>query len=319
MYSKELLLSLYRTMYTIRAFESECIKLYRQGLIRGYFHPYLGEEAIAAGVCAALTKEDYIVSTHRGHGHCIARGADVRRMAAELLGKETGYCLGLGGSMHIADITAGNLGANGIVGGGISLGVGAALGVRIRKEKRVVAVFFSDGASNNGAFPESLNLAAVWDLPVIFVLENNQYAVCTPVEQSCRTDDLYKIGTGYSVDSLKVDGNDVLKVHEAAADAAEKCRAGKGPVLIEAKTYRHGGHHVNDPGAYMPKDKLEHFKKHDPLTVCKKHAIAGAKATEKDIADIMAAVDKEIEEAVAFAKESPEMSEEKFFKLVDNY
>ena len=228
MYSKEFLLKLYEQMLAIRIFETECVKLYRQGLIRGYFHPYLGEEAIAAGVCAALEPKDYIVSTHRGHGHCIARGADVKRMVAELLGKETGYCLGMGGSMHIADVSTGNLGANGIVGGGIALGVGAGLGAKIRGEDRVVAIFFSDGASNNGVFAESLNLAAAWDAPVVFVLENNHYAVCTPVEKSCRADDLYKIGKGFSVDSLKVDGNDVLKVYEAMQGAVKKCRAGKG-------------------------------------------------------------------------------------------
>lgn len=319
MYSKALLLDLYRTMYTIRCFESECVKLYRQGLIRGYFHPYLGEEAIAAGVCAALDKRDYIVSTHRGHGHCIARGAEIRRMTAELFGKETGYCLGLGGSMHIADIISGNLGANGIVGGGISLGVGAALGTRIRKEDRVTAVFFSDGASNNGVFPESLNLAAVWNLPVIFILENNHFAICTPIEKSCRAPDLYRIGEGYSVESLKVDGNDVLKVYEAAKDAAAKCREGKGPVLIEAKTYRQGGHHVNDPGAYMPKDKLEHFKKRDPVELCRRHAQQIGKASDKEIENIIAEVEDRMAEAVAFAKDSPEMSADRFFKLVENY
>ncbi|MBD3391221.1 MAG: pyruvate dehydrogenase (acetyl-transferring) E1 component subunit alpha [Chitinivibrionales bacterium] len=306
-------------MYTIRVFESECIKLYRQGLIRGYYHPYLGEEAVGTGVCAALGKQDYIVSTHRGHGHCIARGADVKHMVAEVLGKETGYCLGLGGSMHIADITVGNLGANGIVGGGIPLGVGAALASKIRKEDRVVAIFFSDGASNNGVFAESLNLAGAWSLPVVFVLENNHYAVCTPVEKSCKADDLYTIGQGFGIESHMVDGNDVLEVYAAAQEAVAKCRKAKGPVLIEAKTYRHGGHHVNDPGAYMPQDRLEYFKSRDPVTLGKGHAMSIGKATKNDIAKIDKAVQKEMDEAVAFAKESPEMSEERFFELVENY
>ena len=174
MYSKEFLADLYRKLYTIRVFETRCIKLYRQGLIRGYYHPYLGEEAIAAGVCAALNEDDYIVSTHRGHGHCIAWGAELKRMIAELLGRETGYCGGRGGSMHIADVRTGNLGANGIVGGGIPMGVGAALGSSIRGDGKVTGIFFSDGAANNGIFPEAMNLAAIWDLPVILVLENNQ-------------------------------------------------------------------------------------------------------------------------------------------------
>jgi len=318
-YSRKFLLSLYETLYKIRIFETECIKLYRQGLIRGYFHPYLGEEAIAVGVCAALNEKDYIVSTHRGHGHCIARKTELKPMVAELLGKETGFCLGLGGSMHIADVTKGNLGANGIVGGGIPLGVGAALGAKIRKEDRVAVIFFSDGASNNGVFAESLNLAGAWGLPVVFVLENNHYAVCTPVEKSCKAQDLYTIGAGFGIDSGKIDGNDVLEVYEAAQEAVAKCRKGKGPVLIEAKTYRHAGHHVNDPGAYMPKDRLEYFKSKDPVKLCKGHSLSIGKATEKDIQKIEKAVEAEMQEAIAFAKDSPEMNEERFFELVENY
>ncbi len=181
-YSKEFLLQLYRTLYTIRAFEAQGIRLYRQGLIRGYFHPYTGEEAIATGVCAALTDRDYIISTHRGHGHCIARGADLRCMVAELLGRKAGCCLGLGGSMHIADLSRGNLGANGVVGANIPLGVGAALAAKLRGEDRVSVIFTSDGAANHGVFFEALNLAAIWNLPAIVVIENNQYAVSTPIE-----------------------------------------------------------------------------------------------------------------------------------------
>jgi pyruvate dehydrogenase E1 component alpha subunit len=319
MHSKEFLLDLYRTLYAIRVFESECVGLYRQGLIQGYFHPYLGEEAIAAGVCRALDKNDYIVSTHRGHGHSIARGAELRRMAAELMGRETGYCLGLGGSMHIADVEAGNLGANGIVGGGIAIGVGAALGAKIRKENRVSAIFFSDGASNNGIFPESLNLAAVLNLPVIFVCENNHYAVSTPVEKSCRSSDLYRIGQGYSIDSMAVDGNDVLAVFDAAQDAVAKCRAGKGPIMLEAKTYRYGGHHVNDPGAYMPKERLEYFKSRDPVAIGKDFAIYTGKASGIEIAEINADVEKKVGEAIAFAKQSPDMPIERFLRLIESY
>ncbi len=168
MYSRQFLEQLYRTLCTIRVFETQCVKLYRQDLIVGYFHPYLGEEAIATGVCAALRDDDYIVSTHRGHGHCIARGGELKKMVAEVLGREDGYCRGRGGSMHIADVTRGNIGANGIVGGGIPIGVGTALGISIRGGDQVVAIFFSDGAANNGVFPESLNMAAIWNLPVVF-------------------------------------------------------------------------------------------------------------------------------------------------------
>lgn len=316
---KELLLNLYRTLLTIRQFEQRCIKLYRDGLIRGYFHPYLGEEAIATGACAALAKRDYIVSTHRGHGHCIARGADVKRMVAEVLGKRDGYCLGLGGSMHIADVSTGNLGANGIVGGGIAMGVGAAMGAAIRGEDRVCAVFFSDGASNNGIFAESLNLAAATGAPVVFVLENNRYAVCTPVEASCKAEHLCEIGRGFGVTGTRVDGNDVLTVYDVMIEAVAQCRRGEGPVLIEAETYRHGGHHVNDPGTYMPKERLEHFKAYDPVSIGRKHAIGAGGATEEECSMIEDMVEQQMEAAVAFAKASGELSVEEFSKLVENY
>lgn len=301
---RELFARLYRQLYTIRIFETRCIQLYRAGLIRGYFHPYLGEEAIAVGVCAALRKQDYIVSTHRGHGHCIAKGARLDRMVAELLGKETGYCRGRGGSMHIADLEVGNLGANGIVGGGIPLAVGAALGSRIRGDDRVTAVFFSDGASNNGVFAESINLAAIWNLPLILVLENNRYAATQPIEQASRTADLFPRALGYGVEASAVDGNDVLAILEKARSAVELCRAGKGPVLIEAKTYRHMGHHVNDPGEYMPRHTLAQYKEKDPVATFRGRL--AAQVPESDLKGIEEAVEKEMEEAIVFAERSPE-------------
>ena len=318
-YSPDFLLELYRTIYTIRLFEHRGIELYRAGLIRGYFHTYLGEEAVAAGVCAALDRRDYIVSTHRGHGHCIARGADIRRMVAEILGKETGYCKGLGGSMHIADTAGGNLGANGIVGGGIAMGVGAALGASIRGEDRVCAIFFSDGASNNGVFAESLNLAAVWNAPAVFVLENNHYAVCTPIEKSCRADHLYRIGEGFGVQSSMIDGNDVLEVFEATQEAVGLCRTMQGPVLIEAKTFRYGGHHVNDPGNYVPRERLEYFKAKDPLKVARGHALAVGGIDHERIAGVEREVEHAMDEAVAFAKDSRELSPERFFQMMEDY
>ncbi len=318
MATKEFLATVYRSMYTIRVFETQGIKLYRDGLIRGYFHPYLGEEAIAAGACAALRPQDYIVSTHRGHGHCIARGAKVNLMVAELLGKETGYCKGRGGSMHIADVAAGNLGANGIVGGGIAMGVGAALGARIRGEDRVSLIFSSDGASANGVFGESLNLAAIWDLPVILLVENNQYAAALPITGSSRSADLSCRGAGYCVESLHIDGNDVLVVHETVRKAAETCRKGKGPVLIDAETYRHSGHHVNDPGLYMPKDKLDYYKnQHDPVLIGRKYMLE--KATEAEVKRIEAEVETEMERAIEFARNSPEPSVEQFFAEIRVY
>lgn len=316
MHEKDFLAQLYKTLFTIRLFETSCIRLYRQGLIRGYLHPYLGEEAIATGVCAALREEDYIVSTHRGHGHCIARGGELKRMVAEIVGRETGYCRGRGGSMHIADIAMGNLGANGVVGAGIPLGVGAALGATIRGEDRVTAVFFSDGAANNGTFAEAMNLAAIWDLPVILVLENNQYAVSTPVEQVSRDPDLYRRGEGYDVDCFSVDGNDVLKVYEGAAQARIRCCEGKGPVLMEAKTYRQAGHHVNDPGEYMPRESLAHYKAKDPLLVGRRHLLEEGGATEEEVEAIEAAVQAEMETAITFAKDSPAPSVAAFLREV---
>ncbi len=320
MYSGDFLTQLYRTLYTIRTFENRCIQLYRQGLIVGYFHPYLGEEAIATGVCAALRGDDYIVSTHRGHGHCIARGGELKKMVAELLGKETGYCRGRGGSMHIADIDTGNLGANGIVGGGIPIGVGAGLGISIRETDQVVAIFFSDGASNNGVFAESVNLAAIWRLPVIFVLENNNYAVSTTVEECSLTSDLHRRAEGYCVKTTVVDGNDVLAVYEEAEKAVEDCRSGRGPVLIECKTYRHGGHHVNDPGTYMPQDKLEYFRsEHDPLRIGRQYLLEKGNFSDSEIADIEAEIEKKMEESIEFAKNSSEPSVDEFLEEVAWY
>ncbi|MBN1835171.1 MAG: thiamine pyrophosphate-dependent dehydrogenase E1 component subunit alpha [Spirochaetales bacterium] len=312
----ELLKRMYRQLYTIRVFETRCMKLYRSGDIRGYLHPYLGEEAIAVGTCAALEERDYIVSTHRGHGHCIARGAGLERMVAEIIGRETGYCRGRGGSMHIADFDTGNLGANGIVGGGIPLGVGAALGTWVRGEDRVTVIFFSDGASNNGVFAESLNLAAIYSLPAVFVLENNRYAAQTPVETTSRLQELYRRGLGYGVESWGVDGNDLAAVYASARRAVELCRSGQGPVLIEARTYRHQGHHVNDPGSYMPQEELEFYKsKKDPVALTR--AALAREVDEKQIAALERAVDQEMEEAVEFARRSPEPDVQEFLREVE--
>lgn len=270
---------LYRTLYGIRRFEQTCIILYRQGHIRGYLHPYLGEEAIATGICAEIT------------------------------GKATGYCGGLGGSMHIADSDSGNLGANGIVGAGIPIGVGAALGATIRGEDRVCVVFSSDGAANHGTFGEALNLAAIWNLPLLLVVENNQFAVSTPVHKASRVVDLFRRGQGYGVESLTIDGNDVLEVYECATDARRRLLGGEGPILIEAKTYRQAGHHVNDPGDYMPPDQVEHYKQRDPLTLCRRHLADDARADA-----IETEVDAAIEAAVDFAHDSPEPAVDEFLR-----
>ncbi len=318
-YSRAFLAELYRRLYTIRIFEIRCIQLYRQNLIRGYLHPYLGEEAIAVGVCAALGPQDYLTSTHRGHGHCIARGADLRRMTAEILGKRDGYCKGRGGSMHIADVSQGNLGANGIVGGGTAIGVGAALSSKLQGRDSVCVVFTSDGGVMNGTFGESLNLAAAWNLPVIFVVENNQYAVSTPVEQACRETELYRRAAGYGVEARRIDGNHVLEVYEAAADYVRRCRAGMGPFMIEAVTYRHAGHHVNDPGTYMPADKREYYKKIDPCLRGRQFLVELGGASGEDVAAIEAEVERAMDEAVAFARENPEPGVQEFLQEISSY
>ncbi|RPJ62362.1 MAG: thiamine pyrophosphate-dependent dehydrogenase E1 component subunit alpha [Acidobacteria bacterium] len=317
-YSGEFLADLYRTLYTIRRFETECIRLYRDGFIRGYFHPYLGEEAIAVGACAALRPTDFITSTHRGHGHCIARGAELRPMVAELLGRKTGYCQGLGGSMHIADVAAGNLGANGIVGGGLPIGVGAALASKLRGDERVTVVFLSDGAVNNGVFCESLNLAATWSLPLILLIENNQYAVSTPVEQATREPELYRRGAAFGVSSHQIDGNDVLAVYEKVREACAACRDSAGPVLLEAKTFRHGGHHVNDPGAYMPKERLDYYKSIDPVERGRRN-LRDSGVPEEEISVLERRVEEAMQDAIDFAKSSPEMPIEEFLQIVEAY
>lgn len=299
--SKSILLGMYRNIYATRQFELACIEYYRQGQIRGYLHPYLGEEAIAAGACAALRPDDYIGSTHRGHGHCISKGADLRLMMAEIMGKATGYCKGRGGSMHISSKTLNHLGANGIVGGGIPIATGAAMGIKVKGGDQVVVVFFSDGASNNGVFAESLNLAGIYKLPVIYLLENNHYAVSTPIECATGCCDLAGRGPAYGVPGICVDGNDALAVYHETLQAVERARRGEGPTLIEAKTYRHGGHHVNDPGLYMDPDTLARWKARDPLVLMRR-----AVGDDAGAAAIEARVNAEMDAATEFAKNSPE-------------
>jgi len=298
---------MYRNIYATRQFELKCIELYRQGLIRGYLHPYIGQEAIAAGVCAALNPADYIVSTHRGHGHCISKGADLKLMMAEIMGKATGYCRGHGGSMHISDKRVNNLGANGIVGAGIPIATGAGMGIQVRGADQVVVGFFSDGASNNGVFAESLNLAGIYGLPVIYLLENNHYAVSTPIECATGCCDLAGRGPAYGVPGICVDGNDALAVYRETGAAVARARRGEGPTLIEAKTYRHGGHHVNDPGLYMDPAVLADWKARDPLILMRR-----AIGNDARTAAIEAQVDAELEAAVSFATSSPEPSVETF-------
>lgn len=309
-----LLLEMFRKAYTIRRFELRCVELYREGFIRGYFHPYLGEEATAVGTCAAIEDEDYIVSTHRGHGHCICKGGELKLMMAEIMGRETGYCKGRAGSMHIANLDDNNLGANGIVGGGIPIATGTGLAIKIRKGRQVVLSFFSDGAANNGVFGESLNLAAIFDLPVLFVLENNHYAVSTPVQYSCRVDDLAQRAEAYGMPGVSVDGNDAVAVYTETKKAVSRARQGEGPTLIETKTYRHGGHHVNDPGTYMDPKIMKKWKARDPVQLLRDRI-----NDETKVKKIEGGVEAELAEAVEFAKNSPSPSVEEFLKDMESY
>jgi TPP-dependent pyruvate/acetoin dehydrogenase alpha subunit len=306
-----LLLSMYESAATIRRFEQRAIEQYRLGNIRGYFHPYLGEEGIAVGAITALEPDDYIVSTHRGHGHALAKGHDPRLMMAELFGKETGYCHGRGGSMHVASRSIRNLGANGIVGGGLAIGDGAALAIKQRGGKQVVVAFCSDGSAANGIWHESMNLAAIWNLPVVFVLENNQYAVSTPIRDSARVDQLAERATAYGMPGCTVDGNDAAVVYGAMQEPLRRARAGEGPSLLECMTFRHGGHHVNDPGLYLPADQLKRWKDHDPLIVLRER-LARTGADEAAIAAVDERVEKVMDEAVEFAESSPNPSVEDF-------
>jgi acetoin:2,6-dichlorophenolindophenol oxidoreductase subunit alpha len=310
-----LLLAMYETTATIRRFEQRAIEQYRLGNIRGYLHPYLGQEAIAVGSIAALEQSDYIVSTHRGHGHAIAKGHEPGRMMAELFGKETGYCRGRGGSMHVASRSVRNLGANGIVAGGLGIAAGSALAIKQRGGSEIVVAFCSDGSSANGMWHESLNLAAIWDLPVIFVLENNQYAVSTPIRDSARVEHLSSRAAGYGMPGLTVDGNDAAIVYGAMQEPVRRARAGEGPSLIECMTFRHGGHHVNDPGLYLPKEELERWKARDPLIVLRQR-LARAGVDEATIAAIDERVEQLLEEAVEFATDSPNPSVEEFLAEV---
>ncbi|HHV46834.1 MAG TPA: thiamine pyrophosphate-dependent dehydrogenase E1 component subunit alpha [Tissierellia bacterium] len=293
-------------MCRIRLFEETVEKHFLNGEIPGFVHLYIGEEAIATGVCANLTKSDYIESTHRGHGHTIAKGADVNRAMAEIFGRKTGFCKGKGGSMHIADFSVGMLGANGVVGGGFNLAVGAALGIKMQERKDVSVVFFGDGASNRGTFHEGANLAAAWNLPVIFVCENNKWASTTPHGSQTSVENISDRAVGYGMPGVIVDGNDVFEVYEATKKAVERARQGGGPTLIEAKTYRIKGHFVGDPELYRTKEEVkEQFEKNDPIKRFEMKVLEEKWMTEKELAAIKEEEEELIKKSVEFAKNSP--------------
>ena len=299
-------LGLYRTMVRIRAFEEKLFFLFSTRAMPGSMHQYDGQEAVAAGVCARLAPEDYVSSTHRGHGHCIAKGADLKAVMAEMFAKSTGCCRGMGGSMHIADFSIGMLGANGIVAGGIPLAVGAAWSAQYQRNGRVAVTFFGDGAANEGVFHESLNLAAVWRLPVLFVCENNQYGFSTHYRRVTAVEDIAARAAAYAMPGQVVDGMDAEAVYEAAGQAVARARRGEGPSLLECKTYRFRGHSRFEPGRYRKPEELEHWKERDPLVFWRRRLAGPWRVPDEELAALEAAAAQEIEEAVAFSESSPE-------------
>lgn len=307
-YSQELLAELYRRMVLVRQFELRAIEERRGGLIPGFIHSCVGQEATAVGACLALQPEDVITSTHRGHGHLIGKGGDPRYMMAELAARSTGYCRGQGGSLHIADFDLGILGANGIVAGGIPIAVGAALALSMQTGEnagRLALSFFGDGAVNEGAFHEAANLAGLWNLPVIFFCENNLYGEGTPQAKQAPVADLAVRAEGYGFPGVIIDGQDVLAVYEAVQEAAKRARAGEGPTFIEAKTYRYRGHYEGDPMIYRPSGELDEWKARDAIDTFRHRLLEVGALDEEALHELETAVGIQLDEAVAFAKAAP--------------
>lgn len=295
-----------RRMMTIRAFDDKAGELFADGEIPGFVHLYIGEEAVAVGACAALEEDDYITSTHRGHGHCIAKGLDPREMMAELYGRAEGYCKGKGGSMHIADVDAGMLGANGIVGAGPPLATGAALTLTLRGDDRVALAFLGDGAVAQGQVHEAVNLAATWRLPAVFLIENNQYGEGTPVAKQHNLENLSETAEAYDIPGFTVDGMDITAVNEAVREARDRAIAGDGPTLIEAETYRYRGHFEGDPQPYRGEEEIGTWRERDPIEAFKARLLDRDELTEDAVATMQSEVEDAIEDAVAHARESDE-------------
>src|SRR5437016_2848075 len=304
--SGEQLEGLYTTMVKIRRFDEKTVELFHAGLVKGTAHSYVGEEAVAAGACATLREGDYIVGTHRGHGHCIAKGARVDRMMAELMGRQDGYCRGLGGSMHIAALDLNILGCNGIVAAGVPIGTGAALASKLRKTDNVVIAFFGDGGANQGVVHEALNLAAVWALPIIFLCENNQYALSTASSRTTAGESIAARAAAYAIPGVRVDGNDALAVYEAVGAAVARARRGEGPTLLEAVTYRWGGHSMraNLP-EYRTKEEEREWMERDPIARLRAE-LERRGATVMKLKELEESVELELDRAVAFATASAE-------------
>lgn len=313
---REKLIWMLRKMYEIRYFEQKADELFALGKVHGTMHLSIGEEAVAVGAMAAIRPDDYILSTHRGHGHCIAKGADIKLMMAEFLGKETGYCRGRGGSMHIADIERGNLGATGVVGGGIPIAMGVGLSIKMRGTDQVVLGFFGDGAANLGPFHESLNMAAIWDLPVVYICENNQYAMSMSVKRAFKIENIADRAAAYGMPGVVVDGNDVLAIYQSVAKAAERAREGQGPTLIEAKTYRWKGHSKSDQERYRTREEVESWKERGAIKRFRAKLIADGLISGGKAERIEREAECTIEEALEFAEASPEPSVEEIMEGV---
>ena len=305
---------LLRMMLTIRCFEEKMLDFLNTGVIKGGSHLYIGQEAVATGVCTALGPDDLITSTHRGHGHGLAKGGDPKALMAEILGRATGVCRGRGGSLHLADMNTGNLGANGIVGGSLGIAAGAGLSAVMRKSGQVVACFFGDGATNTGIFHEALNMAQVWKLPVLFVCENNLYGMSVSVNRASGLTDLATRADGYGMRKRIVDGQDVVAVYDVVSECADLARRGEGPTFIECKTYRFTGHSRSDPRTYRTREEERQWRDRDPIDTFVEHAQASGWLTADQVAAIRAEVETTIAEAAEFAVNSPHAPAEELYE-----
>ena len=315
MKNKEKLIDMLRLMYKIRFFEERAKKLYKEGMMDGNFlgalHSYIGEEAAAVGACSALRKDDYVLSTHRGHGHCIAKGGDMKKMLAELHGKETGYSRGRGGSMHLFDTEIGFLGGNGVVGGGIPIAIGTSFSSNYRETEQVTVCFFGDGASTQGTFHESLNIASLWKLPIIFICENNLYAVTTHASETISTPNIGDRASAYGMPGKIIDGNDVLTVYETVLEAVDRARANKGPTLIECKTYRWDPHCFVIPET-RKEDEIRDWKNREPIVRFEKVLLGEGTITSEEVEKMKLEIVREIDGAEQFASSSPYPDVEEF-------
>lgn len=310
-YTKAFLLGLYEQMLRVRFFEEKAAECFTKGMLAGNIHLCIGQESSVIGSCSALEERDYITSTHRGHGHCLGKGAKTDKAMAELFGKKTGYCKGKGGSMHIVDADKGILGANGIVGAGIPIATGSALASKIRGSDEVTMCFFGDAAANQGTFHEAINMAAAWQLPIVFLCENNGYGVSVPIHKVTNTESLAVRAKAYGIPGVTVDGTDILNVYETVKQAVDAARSGKGPSLVEVMVYRWQGHYCGDPAAYRPKTYIEEAHKNDPIEHFKHYLLDNKKATAAELDNLEKMMRDEIERATNFAVESdyPDVSE----------